>query len=202
MKLKKIIIYILLIITVLIGIFICINKFKNIKIGNNMSSQEIVDYILNIKSYKAKVAVQVKSNKNTNKYTIEQEYNGNISTQEIIEPLNICGTKITRNGDILQIENTNLSLSKIFENYKGLEENCLDLIAFIEDYKNNEKSNYKENEEEIIMRTKKTENKYLENKILYINKNTKKPIKLVVEDNNQKMTIFIQYNDVTLNFEE
>ena len=38
---------------------------KNIKIGNNSSSQEIVDYILNISSYETQIEVEVKSNKNS-----------------------------------------------------------------------------------------------------------------------------------------
>ena len=43
-------------------------------------------------------------------------------------------------------------------------------------------------------------NKYLNNKILYINKNTLKPIKLVIQDNNnQNMTIFIEYSEIELN---
>ena len=46
---------------------------KKTKNGNNMNSQEIVDYILNINSYKAQITVEVKSNKNTNKYVIKQQ---------------------------------------------------------------------------------------------------------------------------------
>ena len=41
---------------------------KNQKNGNNMNSQEIVDKILNLSSYKTKINVQVNSNKNQNKY--------------------------------------------------------------------------------------------------------------------------------------
>ena len=41
---------------------------KNLKIGNTSSSQEIVDYILNISSYEAVIEVDVESNKNNNHY--------------------------------------------------------------------------------------------------------------------------------------
>jgi len=125
-------------------------------------------------------------------------YDDNI--QEVIEPANIKGTKIIKKDGNLKIENTNLNLSTIFENYKGLEENCLDLNNFIENYKNYENSNYEENNEEIIMKTKNNiKNKYTENKILYINKASKKPTKLIIEDANQNMTINIQYNEIELN---
>jgi hypothetical protein len=43
------------------------NTAKVFKNGNTKTSQEIVDYILNISSYKLNVTVEVISNKNTNK---------------------------------------------------------------------------------------------------------------------------------------
>ena len=200
---KKIFFIVLLILICILGILISKYVFKNKKSGYNMNSQEIVDYILNISSYKTKINVEVNSNKNKNKYIIEQEYSkNNGSIQNVIEPSNIAGTTIIKKDNTLKVENTHLNLTKIFENYKGLEENDLDLITFIENYKNNNKSNYEENEQEIILKIKNTENKYLENKKLYIDKNTKLPTKLIIEDNNKNIKIFIQYNEVKLNIEE
>ena len=202
MKINKKIFYILIIlIIILLGIIIYKNVIKKSKNGNNMSSQEIVDYILNRRTYTAKVSVQVNSNKNTNKYILNQKFNSeNESMQEVIEPSNIAGVKIIKKDGNLKIENTTLNLSKIFENYKGLGENCLDLNTFIDDYKKNEKSNFEENDKEIIMKTKSSNrNKYTENKILYINKESKLPTKLIIEDNNQNTTINIQYNEIEFN---
>ena len=202
MKINKKIFYILIIlIIILLGIIIYKNVIKKSKNGNNMSSQEIVDYILNKTTYTAKISVQVNSNKNTNKYILNQKFNSeNESIQEVIEPSNIAGVKIIKKDGNLKIENTTLNLSKIFENYKGLGENCLDLNTFIDDYKKNEKSNFEENDKEIIMKTKSSnQNKYTENKILYINKENKLPTKLIIEDNNQNTTINIQYNEIEFN---
>ena len=202
MKINKKILYILIIlIIILLGIIIYKNVIKKSKNGNNMSSQEIVDYILNKTTYTAKISVQVNSNKNTNKYILNQKFNSeNESMQEVIEPSNIAGVKIIKKDGNLKIENTTLNLSKIFENYKGLGENCLDLNTFIDDYKKNEKSNFEENDKEIIMKTKSSNrNKYTENKILYINKESKLPTKLIIEDNNQNTTINIQYNEIEFN---
>ena len=201
MKINKKIVYIIIIALFIISGFLISKKMiKNIKMGNNISSQEIVDYILKTNSYKANVNVQVNSNKNTNKYVLEQEYNKeNGSTQVVIEPSNIAGVKIMLKDGNLKIENTNLKLSKIFENYKGLEENSLDLISFIEDYKNNDKSRFEENENEIILKTKSdNQSKYHQNKILYINKEKRNPTKLIIEDNNQNTTINIQYNSIEI----
>ena len=198
---KKIFFIILLILVIILGILIYKNVIKKSKNGNNMSSQEIVDYILNIKKYKSNILVQVNSNKNSNKYILDQEYNENgESIQEVIEPNNISGVKIIRKDKNLKIENSKLNVSTIFDNYQGIGENYLDLNTFIEDYKKNEKSEFEENEEEIIMKTKSNnKNKYTENKILYINKEKRIPTKLIIEDNNQKATINIQYNKIEIN---
>ena len=84
---------------------------KNSNLGNNMSSQEIVDYILSTNSYKSNVTIQVNSNKNNNKYILNQEYNTeNGCVQEVVEPANIAGVRIIRKQDNLTIENTSLSL--------------------------------------------------------------------------------------------
>lgn len=198
---KKIFFIIIIILLIIFCIFIFKNMIKKSKNGNNMNSQEIVDYILNIKKYKANISVQVNSNKNKNKYILNQEYNEeNEAIQEVVEPVNIMGVKIIKKDGNLKIENSSLNLSTIFENYQGIGENYLDLNVFINDYKNYEKSNFEENEKEIIMKTKSNnKNKYTENKILYINKENKLPTKMIIEDNNQNTTINIQYNNIELN---
>ena len=201
MKKKYWIILLVIILLVSVFMFFYKNKVKDLKSGNTKTSQEIVDYILNIKKYKSNILVQVNSNKNSNKYVLDQEYNENgESIQEVIEPNNISGVKIIRKDKNLKIENSKLNVSTIFDNYQGIGENYLDLNTFIEDYKKNEKSEFEENEEEIIMKTKSNnKNKYTENKILYINKEKRIPTKLIIEDNNQKATINIQYNKIEIN---
>lgn len=188
---------VLLIIILLVLIFKNTTK-KSIN-GNNMNSQEIVDYILNINSYKAQVTVQVNSNKNTNKYIIKQEYNTESGcVQEVLEPSNIAGVKITRKDENLIIENTNLNLSKMFSNYKGLEDNSLDLCNFIQEYKANNESTFEQKDNEIIMTTANN-NKYNKIKVLYINKEHVVPTRLQIKDDNQNTTIIIEYNNIELN---
>ena len=65
---KKYWLILLIILIIIGGIFFYKNRVKNSKSGNNKTSQEIVDYILNISSYEVKVTVNVTSNKNNNKY--------------------------------------------------------------------------------------------------------------------------------------
>ena len=200
MKNKKIIIIGSLVFVILIFIFFMIfylDTAKNFKIGNNITSQELVDKILKINSYEATIEVDIKSNKNENKYVIKQKYNGtNENSQEVLEPTNIAGVKITKKENTLTIENTNLNLVSMFENYQYLSSNQLDLNTFIEDYKNDDKSSYGETRGELVMRTT-NEQKLI--KSLYINKETRKPVKMEIEDANKKTAVYILYREASVN---
>lgn len=202
MKNKKIIFITLVVILILaILIIFLLNKTNVKKIGNNSTSQEIVDYILNISSYEAKIEVEVKNNKNTNKYILKQQYiSPDVATQEVLEPSNISGIKIIKKGNDLKLENTSLNLSNIFENYEYLADNALDLSCFIEDYKKSQNSNYEEKDNKIIMNVQtKNENKYRQSKKLYIDKSTGNPLKMEITDINQNITVYILYNEVKIN---
>ena len=199
---KKYRLMLLIIILLIIGGIIFYKKsIKNSKTGENKNSQEIVDYILNLSSYKTKITVNITSNKNNNKYILKQEFKGNKENiQEVIEPSNIAGIKIINDGTNLKIENSNLNLNTIIENYTYLGNNCLDLSTFIENYKVNNKSNYEENENEIIMKTiVESDNIYVKEEILYIDRSTMKPTKMEIKDDKQKTRIYILYNEVEIN---
>lgn len=201
LKKKKTGFVIAFVIVIIIGIVSCLIFFpkktaKNLKIGNNTSSQEIVDYILNISSYETKVEVEVQSNKNQNKYMIKQQYKSpDITEQEVIEPSNIAGFKISKNGNQLKIENTNLSLSSIFENYEYVADNILDLSSFIKDYQSDEKASWKEENNQIILTTKQEKVE----KNLLIDRSTGKPKKLEVKWTNKNTIVYILYNEVNIN---
>ena len=201
MKKKYYLILLFIIFIISVGFIFYKNSIKNLKIGNNKNSQEIVDYILNLSSYEAEVTVNITSNKNSNKYILKQKYQKDKECiQEVIEPSNIAGVKIINDGKNLKIENSNLNLNEIIENYTNLENNNLDLSMFIDEYKNSNESKYEEKDDEIIMKVKNDkENIYVKEKILYINKKTYKPVKLEIKDNKQKERIYILYNEVEIN---
>lgn len=203
-KNKKIVI-ICVVIILMIATSVFFLKFynkmaKTQKIGKNSSSQEIVDYILNMNSYETTIEVEIKSNKNTNRYRIKQSYiapDSNI--QEVIEPSNIAGVKMIKKENTLTIENSNLNLVSSFQNYPYMTENCLDLNHFTENYKNNSKSCWKEENNQIIMETTNAiENKYQKDEKLFVDKNTGNPIKMEIRDTNQNTTIYILYNEVKI----
>lgn len=191
-KIIKISIFIILALMILI-IFILINK-KN-KIGNNINSQEMESNILNTNYYELIADIEIKSNKNQNKYVIKQKYQknekeNNIETeQEVLEPSNIAGVKIIKQNNKLIIENTNLDLKSIYENYNYISDNNLDLITFIEEYKNDNNKIYKTEKEKLIMKVK--------NKTLYIDKKTNKPIKMEIQDTNKNIAVYILYREVS-----
>ena len=198
---KKYWILLLIIILVIGGIIFYKNRVKDFKIGNNKTSQEIVDYILNLSSYEVQVTVSVTSNKNSNKYILKQTYQSpNQNIQEVIEPSNIAGVRIENDGTNLKIENSQLSLNTILENYNYLGNNCLDLYSFIEDYKQDGKAKFEEKDTEIIMNASSNiENIYIQEKILHIDKKTMNPTQMEIKDNQQKTTIYILYNEVKVN---
>lgn len=201
MKKKKLILIIITILTGVICIIFYKNSVKDLKMGHNKNSQEIVDYILNINSYEVQVTVDITSNKNKNRYILKQTYQSpNISTQEVIEPNNITGIKIENDGTNLKIENSNLNLKTIFENYNYLGDNCLDLYSFLEDYKEDNSAKYEENDKEIIMTANSNiENIYIQTKKLYIDKETYNPTKMEIKSHQQNTTIYILYNEVKVN---
>ena len=185
----------------IIYIFFIKNTAKNLNIGNNNNSQEIVNKFLNISSYEAIIEMEVQSNKNINKYKIKQCYiDKKNNYQEIIEPENIQGVKIEYKDNKLTISNSKLNLVTMFENYKYLTENNFDLFSFVNDYLSNNGSRFYEENNYIIMKTKSTNtNEYLKNKELYIDKKTCIPVKMVINSDNKKEAIFISYNEVKIN---
>ena len=191
---RKIFILFFLIIIIVLGIFLILKnkETKNFKIGNNTSSQDIVDYILNINSYEAVIEVDVKSNKNENKYKIKQVFNGkDNNSQEVLEPGNIAGVKLIKDENSLRLENSNLGLTNILQNYEYISDNALDLSSFIEDYKNNSNSKWEEKNDKIIMKTS--------SKTLYINRENGLPEKMEIQDNGKKTAVYILYNEVNVN---
>ena len=201
---KKIITIAIIIITI-IAIFFIKTNYKSLKFGNNISNKsadQIEKYILDINSYKVTANITVVSNKNTNSYIIKEEYvkDNNVFKQEVLEPENIKGVSFIYDGANLKVENTNLNLSKIYEDYKYIGESTITLMDFINDYSESNESTISENNEEIILETKlKNGNKYIAYKKLYISKQTGNPSKLEIQDITQKTTIYILYNEIEIN---
>ena len=150
-----------------------------LKSGNtiiNKSEEDIIEYVLNINSYNAKLEIEVETNKNKNKYIVKQSLEkGNISKQEVLEPKNIAGIVTEFDGTNLKIINNELNLSTTFENYSYIVENKLWLNSFIEDYKKSNNSKVTTKENEIILEMRNDDgNKYNIYRKLYINKKIRK----------------------------
>ena len=201
----KKIITIAIIIIILISIFFIKINYKFLKTGNNMSNksaEEIEKYILDISSYTAKMEVTINSNKSTNKYILEEQYikDNNVFKRKIIEPEYLNGVSIIYDGTNLKLENSIINVSKMYENYPYIGEDTISLFSFIEDYKNSDETNISSDEANIILKTKvKNGNKYINQKKLFIDKKTGRPIKLEIEDITQKTVIYILYNEIKIN---
>jgi len=194
---KKLKAFLIILIAILISFFLIQFVYKTVRTGNNItkSSNDLIENILNISSYEAAIEVTINSNKTTNKYLLQQYYlEPNLSKQIVKEPSNIEVLEIIYNGNKLEIKNTNLGLSKIYENYTYLNTNILWLNFFIESCNIN-KYTIEETENEIILNTKIQEY----NGKLYINKKTNLPTKIEVLDNSNQAKIYIEYKEIKLN---
>lgn len=186
-------------------ILICLLKsdYKILKFGNNVgnkSLKEVEEYILNISSYSAEIEVLVQSNKTNNKYIINQEYNNQkASKQEIVEPSIIKGVTIVHDGNNLQISNSQIQLNTMYQEYEYIVDNALWLNTFTNEYAQASDKNIKEENNEIIMEVRVNKNKYMMYKKLYIDKQTYNPTKLVIQDENQKNTVYIKYTKIKIN---
>ena len=206
MEKKKLIIILgilaVLVTSVVIYFFIK-NNYKNLKSGNNMSNKnlkEIEEYILSIRSYNAKIEVEIQSNKNKNKYVLEQKYaEPNVQKQIVLEPSNIEGLETIFDGNNLKINNTKLNLSTVYENYSDVTSNFLWLNTFTEEYKKmieTGKQNIIEQNGIIIMEIKDADEL---NKKLYIDRKTGKPIKMQIKNVSKHTTDYILYNEIEIN---
>ncbi len=203
-KQKIIIITIIAIaIVIFVSIFFKIN-YKKINTGNNILNKtldEVQEYICNINSYEATMEVTINSNKNTNKYKIKQTHDENEDIQEILEPENVKGIKFIYKNNTLQIINTNLNLTKIYNNYPYIESNNLWLNDFLEEYKqaDNENKEATENDEEVVLKLEvQNEDSNIKYKELYLDKKTGNPTKLLIQDNNKNTVIYILYSEITI----
>lgn len=202
MKNKKIIFILVFILIIILASIFLILYYKNNKNGNTMinkSEEEIVEYILNVKSYEAKLNITVETNKNKTEYVVSQKLQNNLAQQEVIQPANIAGVITEYDGSNLKIKNNKLDLETTFQNYQYIVKNRLWLDSFIEDYKIKENSTkISSNNNEIILEVKTNENAYNVYKKLYIDKKAAKPTKMIVQDINQKTLVYILYTEITI----
>lgn len=201
MKSKKLIIILIIAFVIIsISIFLILN-YKKLKGGNtivNQSEENIINSILNIKAYSAKLNVTIETNKNKNKYVISQKIENGEATQEVLEPENIAGVITKYDGKDLKVINNKLNLETTFQNCQYIVENRLWLDSFIKEYKESENKKVNSNKKEIILEVKNSGNVYNTLKKLYIDKQTGKPIKMEVEDINKKMLVYILYTEMTI----
>lgn len=197
---KKFFILLFVFIIILVTIFLIL-YYKNNKNGNttiNKSEEEIINSILEMKSYSANLDITIETNKNKTQYKVSQTLKEGKATQEVLEPENIAGVITEYDGTNLKIKNNKLDLETTFQNYQYIVENRLWLDSFIEDFKSLENKKTSSNQNEIILEVKREDTPYNIYKKLYIDKKTGKPIKLIVQDINQKTLVYILYTEITI----
>ena len=201
MKNKKIIILTVIIAILIFLIIFALYYYKKGKIGNtiiNKSEEQIIESILNIKSYDANLEVTIQTNKNTTQYALKQELKEEKCIQEVVKPENIAGVITEYDGNSLKIRNNKLNLETTFQDYKYITENNLWLNSFIKEFKETNNKKTSTTEKEIILEIDNRKNTYSSYKKLYIDKKTGKPTKMQIEDVNQKVLVYILYTEIKI----
>ena len=201
MKNKKIIILTIIIAILIFIIIFALYYYKKGKIGNtiiNKSEEQIIESILNIKSYDANLEITIQTNKNTTQYALKQELKEEKCIQEVVKPENIAGVITEYDGNSLKIRNNKLNLETTFQDYKYITENNLWLNSFIKEFKETNNKKISTAEKEIILEIDNKKNTYSSYKKLYIDKKTGKPTKMQIEDVNQKVLVYILYTEIKI----
>lgn len=185
--------YIFLFFVIILLIVFLIFNYNTSNFGNNISvknENKVVDYILNINEYEAEIEVTVESNKTTNVYNLKQSVTKDGSSLEVLSKGKISGLKIDIKDKTLKIQNTELKLDKIYENYESLVDNTLFLDTFIKRFKESNSTTYME-DNFIIFEIPKFAK-------LYVDMRSSKPTKLEIKDNTKKTSICINYNSIEI----
>lgn len=185
--------YIILFFVIILLIIFAICYYNTSNFGNNISvnnENKVVDYILNINDYEAEIEVTVESNKTTNIYELKQCVSGDSSSLEVLSKGKIGGLKIEFKDKTLKVQNTELKLDKIYENYEPLVDNLLFLNTFIKCFKESDSTTYMEGNFIVfeIPRVAK----------LYVDMKDSKPTKLEIKDNTKKTNICINYISIEI----
>lgn len=193
MKKRFLIVCVLLILIIL---FYCCYKF--FIPGNTRSIENVNDfdeYFQTINNYSAEAKVIVSSNKNSNIYNLKQSRIDDKSIQEISDVDGTSKIVIENVDEKIVIKNTELSLEKVFENYKETVKNSVGLDSFIEDYLNDDKKEILEKDGYYIISVKSmnSQNKYAKSKTLYFDIQNNCIEKIVVKDINNNEMVVIEY---------
>lgn len=194
----------LIIIFIIVCFLGCLKFFtksnnKKVNIGNNTNIKEIEKYLLNINSYSANVDVIIKSNKNENKYKLKQEVKGSYTKQTVLEPDSIANMEITYENEKLQIKNTQLNLSKVYNNYPYISNNVLFLTDFLKSYQESTNKTIEVVDGILNMKFTKNNDRYSQNQLLKVDMQNLKPISIEIQDKNSKNRVYILYNEIELN---
>lgn len=194
-KIKFILMWLVTIILIIFLLLVISNKSK--KLGNN-TNEDVEKTILNISSYSANITVKEISNKNDNEYCMKQEVRENYEKQIGISPDEISGTEITFENNILEFKNSKISANKVYKDYKMLYNNNLFLTDFIKNYKSSNKHKYFEKDNTCYFEYE-SDDRYKSKLILSVDKNTFKPTKMEIYDNNNNIKVYILYNEIEIN---
>lgn len=193
MNLKKILLFILVFSSFLVS---CTGNNEE-KIIENLGKT-----LDNYTGYETEAEIKITMDEKESIYKLRENYiNEDEIILEILEPKDSSGVIIEYKGDNIFLNNTSINQSISLKSIKGIHKGLLfgevfkdrNLITSIKEEKIDEINYY------IINYTPKDKNKYNKEKIIYLNKKSFKPDKMIVIDENNDQRVLIKYQNFKFN---
>lgn len=156
----------------------------------------------NYTGYETEAEIKITMDEKESIYKLRENYiNEDEIILEILEPKDSSGVIIEYKGDNIFLNNTSINQSISLKSIKGIHKGLLfgevfkdrNLITSIKEEKIDEINYY------IINYTPKDKNKYNKEKIIYLNKKSFKPDKMIVIDENNDQRVLIKYQNFKFN---
>jgi outer membrane lipoprotein-sorting protein len=189
-------------------IFICLLlliSFGSIGCNNSRSTKEEVykeftNQISKMKSYSCIAEINVVGNKNPKEYTMKHNYTKPDTYKiEIVSPENLKGKIIKYNKEKILVKNPNV------DDYIELPNNDMDnqylfIGDFMKNLSKNEELNIAFKGDYLVLETTiQSSSKYFNKQVLYVDKESVKPSKLEVHDNEGKARFTVTYKNFEYN---
>lgn len=190
---RKIIILLTVFILITINLIGCKSLSKQTK---EEIYEDFQNKITSMTSYTCKANITIINNKTQNKYTINHTYKKpSYYKLEVIKPENLNGKVMEYYKDKIIIKNKQLDDVVEFPNI-GNNKLYLFVGDFVKDFSKNNSISIKDSDKELILEKDiSQESNYLNKQILYIDKNTKNPVKMEILNNEGEKKFIVDYDD-------
>jgi len=186
-----------IIITLLLigGLCFGVTKLKKGESTKEEVYQEFFNKVISISSYECLADVEVIGNKTPTKYKFKHKFNSsNTYIIETILPQELAGNTVEYVGDKIIIKNPKMNDTLELPNEGEMSKNLF-IGDFINNFKDSNDLVVEMDEDFLILKTNiKSSSEYFDTQILFVDKKTKTPHKMLILDKKQKERFIVKYS--------